>query len=315
MCRAVRDSAVVRFGVLILPAEPWRAQRETWQRAETLGFDHAWTFDHLAWRWLREEAWFGAVPTLAAAAAVTSRIRLGTLVASPNFRHPVPFARERMTLDHISGGRFTLGIGAGGGGFDAATTRREPWSRRERADRFDEFVTLLDRLLSEPVTTHEGRFYQAFGARMHPGCVQRPRLPFAVAAGGPRGMGLAARCAATWVTEGPTAPDGGAIGLDAALPGLAAELGRMDAACADAGRDPKTLGRLLFTGTHISGTTESPGAFREAAGRLAELGFTDLVVPWPRPADPFAGEIGTLELIATEAGALRGSTGGTAGHP
>jgi alkanesulfonate monooxygenase SsuD/methylene tetrahydromethanopterin reductase-like flavin-dependent oxidoreductase (luciferase family) len=62
------------------------------------------------------------VPTLAAAAAVTERIRLGTMVASPNFRHPVPFAKDLMTLDEISGGRFILGIGAGAGGdgFDAS---------------------------------------------------------------------------------------------------------------------------------------------------------------------------------------------------
>jgi len=300
----------MRIGVLILPAEAWTVQRQTWRRAEALGFDHAWTFDHLAWGPLRESTWFGAVPTLAATAAVTSRIRLGTLVASPNFRHPVPFARELMTLDHISGGRFTLGIGAGGGGFDAATTRREPWSRRERADRFEEFVALLDRLLTEPVTTHEGRFYQSFGARMHPGCVQRPRLPFAVAAGGPRGMRLAARFGATWVTEGPLPADGGTIGVEAALPALAAELEKLDSACAQVGRDPATLERLLFTGVRVAGVTDSPEAFRNAAGRFGELGFSDLVVPWPRAQRPFAGDAGALEMVADEARALRRAASG-----
>jgi alkanesulfonate monooxygenase SsuD/methylene tetrahydromethanopterin reductase-like flavin-dependent oxidoreductase (luciferase family) len=297
----VQSFCLVRIGVLILPAESWVEQGQTWGRAEDLGFDHAWTFDHLAWRSLRDSPWFGSVPTLAAAAAVTSRIRLGTLVASPNFRHPVPFARELMTLDHISGGRFTLGIGAGGSGFDAATTRREPWNRRERTDRFEEFVTLLDELLTEPVTTHDGRFYQAFGARMHPGCLQRPRLPFAIAAGGPRGMRLAARFGTTWVTEGPLGPDGGACGVTAALPALAAELERIDAACAEVGRDPATLGRLLCVGMRISGVTASLEAFRDAAGRFDELGVTDLVLPWPRRAAPFAGDLGTLELIAAEA--------------
>lgn len=298
---AVRSFCVVRIGVLILPTESWAEQGQTWRRAEALGFDHAWTFDHLAWRSLRDAPWFGAVPTLAAAAAVTSRIRLGTLVASPNFRHPVPFAHELMTLDHISGGRFTLGIGAGGSGFDATTTRREPWSRRERADRFEEFVTLLDELLTEPVTTHDGRFYQAFGAHMHPGCLQRPRLPFAVAAGGPRGMRLAARFGTTWVTEGPLEADGSALSVTSALPSLAAELERIDAACAEVGRDPATLGRLLFVGMRISGVTASPEAFRDAVGRFAELGVTDIVVPWPRRAAPFAGDLGTLEVIAAEA--------------
>ena len=305
----------MRFGVLILPAESWGEQSQTWRYAEALGFDHAWTFDHLAWRSFRDSPWFGAVPTLAAAAAVTSKIRLGTLVASPNFRHPVPFARELMTLDHISAGRFTLGIGAGGSGFDATTTRREPWSRRERADRFEEFVTLLDELLTEPVTTHDGRHYQAFGARMHPGCVQRPRLPFAVATGGPRGMRLAARFGSTWVTEGPLAPDGSALGVAGALPGLAAEMERIDAACAEVGRDPATLGRLLYVGTRISGVTASPEAFRDATGRFEELGVTDLVVHWPRPVAPFAGDLGTLELIAAEVRARRGGSEGKAESP
>ena len=302
----------MRFGVLILPAESWGEQSQTWRYAEALGFDHAWTFDHLAWRSFRDSPWFGAVPTLAAAAAVTSKIRLGTLVASPNFRHPVPFARELMTLDHISAGRFTLGIGAGGSGFDATTTRREPWSRRERADRFEEFVTLLDELLTEPVTTHDGRHYQAFGARMHPGCVQRPRLPFAVAAGGPRGMRLAARFGATWVTEGPLAPDGSALSFADALPGLADQLERIDAACTEVGRDPATLGRLLYVGTRMSGVTASPEAFRDAAGRFGELGVTDLVVHWPRPVAPFAGDLGTLELIAAEVRARNGGGEGKA---
>ena len=305
----------MRFGVLILPAESWGEQSQTWRYAEALGFDHAWTFDHLAWRSFRDSPWFGAVPTLAAAAAVTSKIRLGTLVASPNFRHPVPFARELMTLDHISAGRFTLGIGAGGSGFDATTTRREPWSRRERADRFEEFVTLLDELLTEPVTTHDGRHYRAFGARMHPGCVQRPRLPFAVATGGPRGMRLAARFGRTWVTEGPLAPDGSALGVAGALPGLAAEMERIDAACAEVGRDPATLGRLLYVGTRISGVTASPEAFRDATGRFEELGVTDLVVHWPRPVAPFAGDLGTLELIAAEVRARRGGSEGKAESP
>ena len=103
----------VRFGVLVLPEFRWSTARDLWRRVEELGFDHAWTYDHLAWRSLRDSTWYGAVPFLAAGAVVTERIRLGTLVASPNFRHPVPFARELVTLDDLSNGRLTLGIGAG----------------------------------------------------------------------------------------------------------------------------------------------------------------------------------------------------------
>src|SRR4029077_2810973 len=101
---------------VILPDSPWSSARDRWKRAEELGFDHAWTYDHLAWRTLRDSTWFGAIPTLTAAAGVTRRMRLGPLVASPNFRHPVSFAKELISLDDVAAGRFTLGLGAGGGG-------------------------------------------------------------------------------------------------------------------------------------------------------------------------------------------------------
>ena len=92
----------MRLGVLILPDRPWTEAQATWRRAEDLGFHHAWTYDHLTWRGLRDSPWHAAIPTLTAAALVTSRIRLGTLVASPHFRHPVAFAKELVTLDSIS---------------------------------------------------------------------------------------------------------------------------------------------------------------------------------------------------------------------
>jgi len=156
----------------------------------------------LAWRSLRDRPWFGAVPTLTAAAAVTDRIRLGPLVATPNFRHPVPFARELITLDDVSAGRLTLGLGAGGPGWDATMLGQAPWSARERAARFGEFVELTDRLLREPATSHRGRYFVADEARTYPGCVQQPRVPFAIAATGPRGMRLAASYGEVWVTTG-----------------------------------------------------------------------------------------------------------------
>src|SRR4249919_180286 len=125
----------MRVGIVILPDQRWAVAAGRWQRAEQLGFDHAWTYDHLGWRDLVDGPWFDAVGTLTAAATVTSRIRLGTLVASPNFRHPVHFARELTGLDDISDGRVLLGIGAGGIGFDSAVLGWPALSPRERADR------------------------------------------------------------------------------------------------------------------------------------------------------------------------------------
>ena len=148
----------MRLSTVILPDRRWsEGGRESWQRAEELGFHTAYTYDHLSWRTFRDGPWFGAIPTLTAAAGVTSRMRLGTLVTSPNFRHPVTLAKELISLDDISGGRVTLGIGAGGSGFDATALLgggQEPWTPRERADRFGEFVPLLDRLLTEDVVSH-----------------------------------------------------------------------------------------------------------------------------------------------------------------
>jgi alkanesulfonate monooxygenase SsuD/methylene tetrahydromethanopterin reductase-like flavin-dependent oxidoreductase (luciferase family) len=276
----------VRVGLLILPEERWPVARERWRAAEALGFDHAWTYDHLTWRSLREKTWFGAVPTLAAAAGVTSRIRLGTLVASPNFRHPVPFAKELMTLDDLCEGRLTVGLGSGGEGFDAQALGQEPWSRRERAERFEEFVGLLDRLLREPATTYAGRFYSANEARSLPGCVQRPRLPFAIAADGPRAMRLAARRGEAWVTVD---------GRTRSAEGIA----RLDAACREVGRDPQSLARLALLG-FAERPLASIEAFRDVLGRHAELGFTDLVVHWPRGDEPFRGDRAVLERIAAE---------------
>ncbi|MER6792086.1 LLM class flavin-dependent oxidoreductase, partial [Amycolatopsis mediterranei] len=89
----------LRRGVVILPEDRWEIARKTWQRAEDMGFDHAWTYDHVVWRWLRDKPWFGAVPTLTAAATVTSAIRLGVLVASPGLRNPAAFAKEMTTID------------------------------------------------------------------------------------------------------------------------------------------------------------------------------------------------------------------------
>src|SRR5215813_6313235 len=107
----------MRVGIAILPDQRWSEASRRWQLAEDYGFDHAWTYDHLGWRDLIDGPWFDAVPTLTAAALVTSRIRLGIMVASPNFRHPVHFAREVTALDDLSGGRLVLGIGAGGLGY------------------------------------------------------------------------------------------------------------------------------------------------------------------------------------------------------
>jgi alkanesulfonate monooxygenase SsuD/methylene tetrahydromethanopterin reductase-like flavin-dependent oxidoreductase (luciferase family) len=292
----------MRFGVVILPELPWVAARDVWRRAEELGFEHAWTYDHIAWGSLRDSAWYASIPTLTAAAVVTERVRLGTLVASPNFRHPVPFARELLALDEISGGRLTLGFGAGGSGWDATILGQEPWTDRERGERFAEFVELLDRLLSTPPVTHRGRYYSAVDAPMVPGCVQEPRVPFAIAATGSKGMRLAAAYAETWVSNGSRTHEGPPLDAVAGCRLVAEQMARLETACRDVGRDPMTLRRLVLAGLRLDGGLSSVDAFLDTVGRYEEIGVTEFVVYWPRASEPYKSDPATFEAIAATFG-------------
>ncbi|OPC77789.1 luciferase [Embleya scabrispora] len=297
--------STMRHGVILLPEQRWSHARRLWTHAEELGFDHAWTYDHLMWRWFREKPWFGAVPTLAAAAEATSRIGLGTMVAGPSYRHPVTFAKELMTLDDISDGRLICGLGAGAGGHDDRVLGHTPPSPAERHDRFAEFVEMIDLLLRRRVTDHRGAWFEAHGAFMVPGCVQRPRLPLAIAATGPRGIRLAARHADIWVTAGDPGW-GEPSGYASAIANLRTQTQAFDAACADIGRDPSTVRRLVVTGAMITGVIDAVDAYEDACGLFADIGFTDLVVHWPRADFPYQGSPEVVERIA---GKLFTSTG------
>ncbi|MEU5000997.1 LLM class flavin-dependent oxidoreductase [Streptomyces sp. NPDC021622] len=294
----------LRLSTVILPVTRWHeGGKQRWQRAEELGFHTAYTYDHLSWRTFRDGPWFGAVPTLTAAAAATDRLRLGTLVTSPNFRHPVTLAKDLITLDDVSDGRITLGIGAGGNGFDATSllkTGEEPWTPRERADHFGEFVPLLDRLLTEDVVSYDGEYYSASEVRNIPGCVQRPRLPFAVAATGPRGLKLAARHGQAWVTTGdPKLFENGTP--EQSLQAIRGQAEKLGAACEAIGRDVAELDKILLTGFTPDRPLDSFDAFIDFAGNHAELGFNEIVLHWPLPGTDFAADEKLFERIATEA--------------
>ena len=281
-----------------MPATSWRTAKTQWRRAEELGFAHAWTYDHVAWRDMPDKPWFAATPTLSAAAAATTTLPLGTLVATPNFRHPVVLAKEAMTLDDISEGRFVLGVGAGGGA-DARVLGADTPPPRARQDRFEEFVTLLDRLLRQPVTSYRGEHYQADEVHMLPGCRQRPRVPIAVAAAGPRGIRLAAAVADIWVTNGTVVRAG--LEPPIATPEVVAgQVRQLRDACAHQGRDPDAVRRLLTLANRDRSPLVSVDAFTEAVHQYAAAGITDLVVPYPRAEPPFVGSMAVLDRVAAE---------------
>jgi alkanesulfonate monooxygenase SsuD/methylene tetrahydromethanopterin reductase-like flavin-dependent oxidoreductase (luciferase family) len=236
------------------------------------------------------------MPVLTAAATVTSRIRLGTLVTSPNFRHPVALAREVLALDDISGGRFNLGIGAGGPGWDANIMGGTPWSPVERSARFAEFVELTDRLLTQREVTYSGRFYTANEARSYPGCRQQPRIPFFVAGTGPKAMAVVARFGQTWVTTGPRGlPD--QLRASEGARAVATQLEVLKHACEAMGREPSELGRLVLSGAGLDPGLSSVEEFADTLGRYAEVGVTDYVVHWPRRDEPYQGDRAHFEKM------------------
>jgi alkanesulfonate monooxygenase SsuD/methylene tetrahydromethanopterin reductase-like flavin-dependent oxidoreductase (luciferase family) len=276
--------SALQVGVCLLQEQRWAADQVRWREADEAGFTTIWTYDHLSWRSLRDGPWYAAIPLLTAAAGITTRARLGTLVASPNFRHPVPFAKEVMTLDEISGGRVDLGLGAGAGGTSAdATVLGEPdLSPGDRMQRFEDFVAMLDALLTQPATTLRTRWYTAVDARMIPGCIQQPRVPFTIGATGPRGLRLAARYATTWVTYGPAQ---GATNETSWWQALRSQRDRLDQACDAVGRPARDIARMALISLETGWPQSSPAAWDDVTGRLAEAGFTDVVVHWPRPHD------------------------------
>ena len=271
----------MRLGVLLIPTDPWPVAVARARAIEDMGFAHLWTYDHLSWQRYRDEPWFGAVPWLSGIAMATSTIRLGTMVTSPNFREPVLLAKDVMTLDHISGGRITLGAGAGGTGFDADVLGQPALTPRERAARFHDFARMLDALLRNTSYTGSTPSYRAVEARTIPGCVQQPRVPLAIAAGGPTTMRTAAEFAEAWITFGDPRDPNPTVESMSASARRQREL--LDEACQRVGRD--VPGRIFLAGSAAG----RPLASREAFARLYEWcqteGFTDLVLHDPRAGD------------------------------
>jgi len=287
------------FGVMVLQNAPWPALLERARRVEAMGFDALWVADHFVNPYAPDQDWFEGWTLLAALAASTSRVRLGTLVSSVTLRNPALLARMALTVDHVSGGRLELGIGPGGAPFDYQMTGLPTWEPKERVDRLGETLAIVLALLDRGSIHHEGTYYRIDDAILNPRPVQRPHPPLTIGALGPRVIGLAARYADAWNVYGVAAGRDirGRLSHDEAVEATRRRSRLLDDACAELGRDPSSIRRSYLSFQGISEPILAPDDFIRFVGAFQAVGMDDFVVYWPARVN----EEQALEALARDA--------------
>ena len=241
---------------------------------------------------------------LSALAVATRSVRLAPLVLSATYRHPAVVANWIATLDHVSGGRMTLGLGAGWQVNEHGQYGIDLGEPGERLSRLDEYCTVVRSLLDRPATTFDGRWFTMHEARCEPGPVQ-PRLPLLVGGKGDRMLSLVARYADAWNMW--------------AMPDVFAERSaRIDRECDRIDRDPATIRRstqalVLLTDDRAradafvraaaprAAFAGSAAAFADLVGRWAAVGVDEVVVPdWSMGTG--ASRADALDAIASAVG-------------
>jgi F420-dependent oxidoreductase-like protein len=233
------------------PLDAWRRTTEVARQAEQLGFESIWLFDHFhTVPQPTDEITFESFTSLAALAALTSRIRLGHIVICTAFRNPALTAKMISTMDSISGGRMELGIGAG--------WKRDEWlaygygfpETRERLARLADDLGVIEAMLAgdrHQHATFDGRITHVRDARNVPKPVQRPRVPIMVGGNGPN---------VTWRLAAKHADE---LNLDGMTPGeVANALPVIRSRCEEINRDPATLA----VSVHVWQETLSTGGAR-----------------------------------------------------
>jgi alkanesulfonate monooxygenase SsuD/methylene tetrahydromethanopterin reductase-like flavin-dependent oxidoreductase (luciferase family) len=272
----------VRFGVAVLPNQPWSDLVAAWHTLDGLrDVESVWVADHLANPYRREQRWFEAWTCLASLARETERVRIGPLVSPMTFHNPARLAKAAITLDHASGGRLELAVGSGGSAFDhvlAQVPRPEP---AERPQRFDEFITRLRTLLERD--------------DLQPRALQE-RIPITVGGNSRSVLRVAARHADRWNTY-----IGWQLSKDDGRRVTRERNARLDEFCAAEGRDPRSLLRSALIGHSFVAETPfaSQHAFREVCLAYEEAGIDELIFYWPpefaMPEDAF--EPGLFERL------------------
>ncbi|MFB9531978.1 TIGR03621 family F420-dependent LLM class oxidoreductase [Nonomuraea roseola] len=205
-----------RFAAVVRQAESGKAWADRARRLEATGFDVLLVPDHLVGPRLAPFA------AMTAAACATSRLRVGTLVAANDFRHPAVLAKESATLDLLSDGRLELGIGTGWMAADYSAAGLPLAPPGVRVARLAEAVTVLKGLWGEGPFSFSGAHYRIEALDQQPKPVQRPHPRLLLGGGGPRMLTLAAREAdvvnlGMRVRADGTGPDGADAGLAAFL--------------------------------------------------------------------------------------------------
>lgn len=264
----------MRYGIKTSPQDTtFDAMKAVWQAADDLPvFESAWNFDHFypifsdpKGRCL--EGWV----TLTALAAATSRIRIGCLVTGIVYRHPAVLANMAATLDIVSDGRLELGIGAGWNEEECDAYGIELGSLKERFDRLDEGLEVIDSLLRNEWTDFAGAYFTITRGRCEPKGPQRPRVPITIGGKGPnRTLRAVARWADHWNHPG-GAPET-----------IAEAKAVLHAHCADLGRDPAEI----TTSAHVRyDPAAGPQQLVDACGALE--GVIDLAILYvPAPHRP-----------------------------
>jgi probable F420-dependent oxidoreductase len=204
-------SCPFRFGV-VCGASSARDWTEMARRTEALGYSVLLCSDHLDLGGAHFST-LSAMPALAAAAAVTTNIRIGTSVINQDLHHPAVLAREAVSLDILSDGRFELGLGAGWAEYEYEWAGIPCDPIGQRITRFSEYVDVVKALMSQPVTNHKGEFFSITDMPLDPPPVQQPRPPVMIGGTGRRMLSLAARKA-----------DIVSINLNGPVPGTAAAM-------------------------------------------------------------------------------------------
>jgi probable F420-dependent oxidoreductase len=267
----------LRIGLKLSQGAPIEAYRRVWQIADEAGFDHCWAFDHLIAMGPDGESRevFEGWTLLGGMATATRRTGVGLLVSGMAYRHPALLAKSAVTVDHLSGGRLVLGLGAGW----AATEDRmlgTGWPDHQVA-RFAEGLEVMKLLWSQERPSFEGRFFRLLEAAATPKPVQRPFPPLWIGAGGSKMLRVAAEHADVW---------------NSAVSGLEASRAagqQLLAACAEVGRNPEDIrwsGQVQFDGIDAEALVGELERWRDA-------GFSELVVDC-RGADP----VRTAEVAA-----------------